>query len=170
MSYYIIIATAGHDTTSSTIAGGLLALLQNPPEMERLRADPAILAAGGVDEMVRWVTPVKHFFRTAVEDYAARKDDQGGRASDDVLSLGQPRCRRLPDPFRFDLSRPPNRHLGFGHGPHLCLGQHLPRWKSASSSRNCWRASMRSNSRVIRPGSLPLRQRAEAFANRLQAR
>jgi cytochrome P450 len=72
MSYYIIIATAGHDTTSSTIAGGLLALLQNPPEMERLRADPAILAAGGVDEMVRWVTPVKHFFRTAVEDYELR--------------------------------------------------------------------------------------------------
>lgn len=126
MSYYIIIATAGHDTTSSTIAGGLLALLQNPPEMARLRADPAILAAGGVDEMVRWVTPVKHFFRTAVEDYELRgKTIRAG----EHLMMCYPSANRdaeaFPDPFRFDLSRPPNRHLGFGYGPHLCLGQHL---------------------------------------------
>lgn len=126
MSYYIIIATAGHDTTSSTIAGGLLALLQNPHEMERLRADPAILAAGGVDEMVRWVTPVKHFFRTAVEDCELR--GQKIRAGDHLM-MCYPSANRdadaFPDPFRFDLSRPPNRHLGFGYGPHLCLGQHL---------------------------------------------
>ncbi|MBA3940005.1 MAG: cytochrome P450 [Sphingopyxis sp.] len=126
MSYYIIIATAGHDTTSSTIAGGLLALLQNPAEMERLRADPSILAAGGVDEMVRWVTPVKHFFRTAVEDYELRgKTIRAG----DHLMMCYPSANRdadaFLDPFRFDLSRPPNRHLGFGYGSHLCLGQHL---------------------------------------------
>lgn len=126
MSYYIIIATAGHDTTSSTIAGGLLALLQNPGEMARLRADPAILAAGGVDEMVRWVTPVKHFFRTAVANYDLRgKTIRAG----DHLMLCYPSANRdadaFADPFRFDLSRPPNRHLAFGYGPHLCLGQHL---------------------------------------------
>ncbi|KTE38587.1 MULTISPECIES: cytochrome P450 [unclassified Sphingopyxis] len=126
MSYYIIIATAGHDTTSSTIAGGLLALLENPGEMARLRADPSILAANGVDEMVRWVTPVKHFFRTAVEDYELRgKRIRAG----DHLMLCYPSANRdeeaFADPFRFDLSRPPNRHLAFGYGPHLCLGQHL---------------------------------------------
>ena len=126
MSYYIIIATAGHDTTSSTIAGGLLALIQNPTEMARLRADPTILAAGGVDEMVRWVSPVKHFFRTAAEDSELR----GQRISaGEHLMMCYASANRdadaFPDPFRFDLSRPPNRHLGFGYGPHLCLGQHL---------------------------------------------
>lgn len=126
MSYYIIIATAGHDTTSSTIAGGLLALLQNPGEMARLRADPSLLGTGGVDEMVRWVSPVKHFFRTAIEDYELR-----GRkiAAGEHLMMCYPSANRdadaFEDPFRFDLSRPPNRHLGFGYGPHLCLGQHL---------------------------------------------
>lgn len=125
MSYYIIIATAGHDTTSSTIAGGLLALLQNPGEMKRLRADPDILSSG-VDEMVRWVSPVKHFFRTAASDceLRGRKIREG-----DSLMMCYPSANRdeevYADPFRFDLSRPPNRHLGFGYGPHLCLGQHL---------------------------------------------
>ena len=64
LSYYIIIATAGHDTTSSTIAGGLLALLQNPAQLARLRAEPALLPSA-IDEMLRWVSPVKNFFRTA---------------------------------------------------------------------------------------------------------
>lgn len=125
MSYYIIIATAGHDTTSSTIAGGLLALLQNPVEMGKLRADPGLLASG-VDEMVRWVSPVKHFFRTAASDCELR-----GRAirAGESLMMCYPSANRdeeaFEEPFRFDLSRPPNRHLGFGYGPHLCLGQHL---------------------------------------------
>src|ERR1700733_1582937 len=66
-SYYVIIATAGHDTTSSTIAGGLHALIQHPAELERLRSDPALLTTA-VDEMIRWVTPVKEFMRTATAD------------------------------------------------------------------------------------------------------
>jgi len=64
MSYYVIVATAGHDTTSSTIAGGLQALLANPGELARLRDDPALLPTAA-DEMIRWVTPVKEFMRTA---------------------------------------------------------------------------------------------------------
>jgi cytochrome P450 len=125
LSYYIIIATAGHDTTSSTIAGGLLALLQNPGEMWSLRAAPEHLS-GAVDEMFRWVTPVKHFFRTATSEYTLRgMSIQAG----DALMMCYPSANRdedvFEDPFRFTIARSPNRHLAFGYGPHVCLGQHL---------------------------------------------
>ena len=66
--YYIIVATAGHDTTSASTAGGILALLENPGEMEKLRADPDGLMPTAIDEVIRWVTPVRHFMRTATED------------------------------------------------------------------------------------------------------
>ncbi|HTQ15183.1 MAG TPA: cytochrome P450, partial [Rhizomicrobium sp.] len=70
-SYYIIVATAGHDTTSSTMAGGLRALIENPEELKKLKANPALLDSA-VNEMIRWTTPVQHFMRTAAEDYALR--------------------------------------------------------------------------------------------------
>ncbi|MGE0574820.1 MAG: cytochrome P450 [Reyranella sp.] len=69
LSCHVIIVTADHDTTSSTAAGGFLALLQNPDQLARLRGNPDPLP-GAIDEMPRWVSPVKHFFRTATEDYA----------------------------------------------------------------------------------------------------
>jgi cytochrome P450 len=71
MSYYIIVATAGHDTTSSTASGGLLELIRRPEQMAKLKANPALLP-NAVEEMIRWVTPVKHFMRTATEDYSLR--------------------------------------------------------------------------------------------------
>jgi cytochrome P450 len=127
MSYYFIIATAGHDTTSSTIAGGLLALMQNPEEFAKLRSRPELLP-GAVEEMLRWVTPVKHFFRTATENYELRgKSIKAG----DSLMMCYPSANRdedvFPDPFTFKIERTPNRHLAFGHGAHLCLGLHLAR-------------------------------------------
>ncbi len=126
-SYYVIIATAGHDTTTATIAGGLLALLQHPGELARLRADRALLPKA-VNEMLRWATPVKHFFRTAAEDAELR-----GRMirAGDALMMCYPSANRdedvFEDPFAFRVDRSPNRHLAFGYGPHLCLGQHLAR-------------------------------------------
>ena len=69
---YIIVATAGHDTTSSSTAGRLLALLENPGEFDKLRADPDRHLAGAVDEMIRWVSPVRHFMRTATVDTPLR--------------------------------------------------------------------------------------------------
>lgn len=127
MSYYIIIATAGHDTTSSTIAGGLLALLQNPDQLERLRGDLSLLPAA-TEEMIRWVTPVKHFMRTAKEDYVVR--GQMIRKGEAVL-LSYPSANRDEDtfaePFRFDVARQPNKHIAFGLGPHFCLGAMLAR-------------------------------------------
>jgi cytochrome P450 len=126
-SYYVIIATAGHDTTSSTIAGGLQALMEYPDQLDRLRADPALMPFA-VDEMIRWVTPVKEFMRTATEDYDLRGTLI--REGDSVL-LSYPSANRdeavFADPFRFDVGRDPNKHLAFGYGVHYCLGAALAR-------------------------------------------
>jgi len=125
-SYYIIVATAGHDTTSSSIAGGLQALIQNPDQMQKLRERPELLN-NAVDEIIRWVTPVQHFMRTNVGapyTLRGRKIETGqqlmlyyisGNRDEDVW----------PEPFKFDVTRENNRHVAFGYGAHLCLGQHL---------------------------------------------
>jgi len=125
MSYYVIVATAGHDTTSSSTAGAIWGLCENPGEFGKVKADPSLIP-GLVDESIRWVTPVKHFMRSATQDYELR-----GRtiAAGDWLWLAYPSGNRdeevfeAPDEFR--VSRSPNRHLAFGYGAHLCLGQHL---------------------------------------------
>jgi cytochrome P450 len=109
------------------VAGGLLALMQNPSELAKLRNNMDLLPAA-IEEMLRWVSPVTHFFRTATEDYVLRgKEIKAGQA----LMLCYPSANRdeeiFPDPFAFGIDRTPNRHLAFGHGPHLCLGLHLAR-------------------------------------------
>ena len=63
----MVLVTAGHDTTASAISGGLLALIRNPGELEKLKADPELIPSA-VDEMVRYVTPTTNFCRTATED------------------------------------------------------------------------------------------------------
>ncbi len=124
-SYYIIVATAGHDTTSSTIAGGLRALVENPDQLKRLQQHPELLP-GAVDEMFRWVTPVQHFMRTAMEDYElrGRKIEQGQNLQLLYIS-GNRDEEAFADPFRFKIDRENNRHVAFGYGAHVCLGQHL---------------------------------------------
>jgi len=129
-SYYVIIATAGHDTTSSTISGGLHALVQHPGELARLRDDPALMPAA-VDEMIRWVTPVKEFMRTATADtQVAGVTLKEGEA----VLLSYPSGNRdeevFDDPFRFDVGRDPNKHLAFGFGVHYCLGAVLARMET----------------------------------------
>lgn len=125
LSYYLIIATAGHDTTSSAMAGGIQALVDHPDELHRLRDDPGLIDSA-TDEIVRWVTPVKHFMRTATEPYEVR----GHRFEPgDLLLLSYPSANRDEDvfdePFRFDVGRSPNPHLAFGFGAHYCLGAKL---------------------------------------------
>jgi cytochrome P450 len=127
MSYYVIIATAGHDTTSSATAGGMLELIKNPSEMAKLKADPALLP-GAVEEMIRWVTPVKHFMRTAKQDYTLR--GQTIKAGDALCMFYWSANRdddAFDDPFAFKIDRAPNKQAAFGHGGHLCLGMHLAR-------------------------------------------
>ncbi|MGK2741585.1 cytochrome P450 [Tepidicaulis sp. LMO-SS28] len=127
MSYYIIVATAGHDTTSSVTSGGLLQLIKNPGELEKLRGDLSLLPSA-VEESIRWVTPVKHFMRTAMEDYTLRgKTIKAG----DGICLHYPSGNRdeevFEDPFSFKVDRKPNKQIAFGYGVHLCLGMHLAR-------------------------------------------
>jgi cytochrome P450 len=125
MSYYTIIATAGHDTTSSSTAGGVLALIENPDELEKLKDNPSIMPMA-IDETIRWVTPVKNFFRTATEDclIGGKKIKKG-----DSILLVYPSGNRdeevFDEPFKFKVDRSPNKHLAFGYGAHLCLGKHL---------------------------------------------
>jgi cytochrome P450 len=124
-SYFVALASAGHDTTSATLAGGLLALIQNPDEMQKLGTNPDLIPAA-VDEMVRWVSPVKHFFRTATETYTLR--DKTIRPGDHLM-MAYPSANRDDEaferPFSFIADRNPNRHLGFGFGIHACIGMYL---------------------------------------------
>ena len=125
MSYYIIIATAGHDTTSSSTAGGILALIENPDQLLKLKNNPSLMTSA-VEETIRWVTPVKNFFRTATQNYDLKDREI---KKDDSILLCYPSGNRdeeiFADPFKFKVDRSPNRHLAFGHGAHLCLGKYL---------------------------------------------
>ena len=127
MSYYIIAATAGHDTTSNTTAGALWALAENPDQFQKLKADLSLIP-GHVEESIRWVTPVKHFMRSATEDteLAGQTIKKG-----EWLMLCYPSGNRdeavFDKPFSYDITRSPNKHVAFGYGAHVCLGQHLGR-------------------------------------------
>jgi len=125
-AYYLIVAAAGHDTTSSAISGGLLGLIQNPAEMAKLRANPELIG-NAVDEFIRWTTPVKHFFRTAVTDC-----EVGGKQirAGDNLMMCYPSGNRdeavFDAPYAFRVDRTDaKKHIAFGYGPHLCLGNAL---------------------------------------------
>jgi cytochrome P450 len=132
VSYYLIVATAGHDTTSATISGGLQGLIENPDQLDRLRDNLGLMPLA-TEEMIRWVTPVKEFMRTAAEDTTVRGvpiaagesvllSYVSGNRDEDVFS----------DPFRFDVGRDPNKHLAFGYGVHFCLGAALARMEVSS--------------------------------------
>ncbi|HIG43003.1 MAG: cytochrome P450 [bacterium] len=130
VSYYTIVATAGHDTTRNAISGGLHALLANPGQLKRFQEichnEDAIKLA--VEEMIRWSTPVAQFSRTAQQDCEIRGQQikQG-----DCLGLMYASANFDEEifdrPFEFDIERKPNRHLAFGTGPHQCLGLLLAR-------------------------------------------
>ncbi|MCC5885234.1 MAG: cytochrome P450 [Gammaproteobacteria bacterium] len=126
--YYMIVATAGHDTTSSSTAGGLLALMENPGEFAKLKANPGAHIPGAVEEMIRWVSPVRHFMRTATRDHTVRGQKI---AEGESVILWYPSANRDEEvfeaPFEFRIERPSARNLAFGYGAHVCLGQHLAR-------------------------------------------
>ena len=127
MGYYIIAATAGHDTTSNTTAGAMWALAERPHLLAEMQADPAKIAAF-VEESIRWTVPVKHFMRSATQDC-----ELAGHAirEGDWMMLAYQSANRdeavFDDPFEFRLDREPNRQIAFGYGAHVCLGQHLAR-------------------------------------------
>ncbi len=127
MSYYIIAATAGHDTTSNTTAGALWALAESPDQFRKVKENLSMIPSM-VEESIRWETPVKHFMRTATAD--TELSGQQIRQGDWIL-LAYPSGNRdedvFDDPYTFKADRSPNKHVAFGYGAHVCLGQHLGR-------------------------------------------
>jgi cytochrome P450 family 142 subfamily A polypeptide 1 len=117
----------GAETTRTVIARGLRVLCDHPDQWEAAADDPS-LVPGMVEELIRWVTPLNNFFRTATRD--DRIGDQPVAAGDRVL-LAYPSANRDEDvfdePFTFDAKRNPNPHVAFGQGTHFCLGANLAR-------------------------------------------
>ncbi|MCU1351430.1 MAG: cytochrome [Acidimicrobiales bacterium] len=129
-SFFILLVVAGNETTRNAIAHGLHALTEHPDQRDRWQADFEGLAPTAVEEIVRWATPVIHFRSTATRD-GARIGDHELSEGDKVVLFYSSANRdeaHFDDPYRFDLTRTPNDHLGFGGpGPHFCLGAHLAR-------------------------------------------
>jgi cytochrome P450 len=127
LSYFVLLLVAGNETTRNATSGGLLALLEHPHQLDALRADPSLIPSA-VEEIVRWVSPVIQFCRTADGD--AEVSDVTVREGEAVCLL-YPSANRddavFPDPFAFRVDRQPNEHLGFGIGVHYCLGANLAR-------------------------------------------
>jgi hypothetical protein len=134
MGYYLIVFSAGHDTTKNALVGGMRAFIENPGELAKLRDDPGLIDRA-VEELVRWTSPVNYMKRTAVEDAEIRgKTISAG----DALVLFYASANRdedvFEDPFTFRVDRPVKRNLGFGFGEHFCLGANLAR----RSQRALW--------------------------------
>jgi cytochrome P450 len=125
--YYLIVFTAGHDTTRNALSSGLAALIENPDQLALLKRHPE-LSKSATEEVVRWASPVNYMKRHVLRDVEIR--GQRIRAGDS-LALFYASANRdsevFADPFRFDITRRPNRHLGFGTGEHFCLGAHVAR-------------------------------------------
>jgi cytochrome P450 len=127
ISYFILMLTAGHSTTSLAISGGMQALLACPDQFARLRQEPALLDTA-IDEMLRWTSPLRHFMRTAVQD-----TEIGGTkiAAGEAVALffnsGNRDETVFADADRFRVDRSPNPHIAFGRGPHFCVGHQLAR-------------------------------------------
>jgi cholest-4-en-3-one 26-monooxygenase len=124
--FFLLLTVAGNETTRNAAAGGMLALCQHPDQWQRLCAEPSLIPAAA-EEIVRWVSPVNMFRRTAVCD-----TELGGRpvtAGDKVVVFYASANRDagvFAAPREFDVGRDPNPHAGFGGGgPHFCLGRHL---------------------------------------------
>jgi hypothetical protein len=127
LAWCLIVVIAGNETTRNGTTGGMLAFIENPDELRKLQRDPSLLPSA-VEEVVRWSSPIIHFARTATQDYQLRdKKIEKGQS----LALFYASANRdediFDDPFRFQIDRRPNRHLGFGIGEHFCLGSHLAR-------------------------------------------
>jgi cytochrome P450 len=127
IAFFALLFPAGSETTRSAIAGAVLAFADHPGELDRLRADPSLVPAA-IEEIVRWTTPSVYKRRTASRDV-----ELGGVpiAAGDKVTFWEMSANRdervFTDPFRFDVGRTPNPHLGFGWGAHFCLGASLAR-------------------------------------------
>jgi cytochrome P450 len=126
-SYYMMIATGGHDTISFCLTGGMHALLEHPEQFARLRADPTLLDTA-IEEMLRWTTPGRHIMRTATQDtQLGGHTIRAGEAVALFLNSANRDETVFADADSFRIDRRPNPHIAFGFGAHFCLGAHLAR-------------------------------------------
>jgi cholest-4-en-3-one 26-monooxygenase len=126
--FFLLLAVAGNETTRNAASGGLLAFLEHPDQWQRLREDRSLLPSA-VEEVLRWVTPVMEFRRTATRDTQIR-GQQIAKGQKVILFYGSANRDEavFKDPEKFDIGRDPNPHIAFGGGgPHFCLGTHLAR-------------------------------------------
>jgi len=128
-SFFVLLVTAGNETTRTAIAHGLNVLTENPDQMALWQSDVPRYTASAVEEIVRWASPVIWMRRTVTQDTVLSGVELH---EGDKLLLFYNSANRDPevfdDPYRFDITRDPNPHLGFGAaGPHFCLGAHLAR-------------------------------------------
>lgn len=131
--FVLLLINAGGETTRNLVAGGILALMEHRDEWQRLKADPSLMPSA-IEEMLRYVSPVMVFVRTATEDTELRgiPVKAGERAAMFYVSANRDETR-FGDPNRFDISRAPNPHLAFGGGgTHFCLGANLARVEASA--------------------------------------
>jgi pimeloyl-[acyl-carrier protein] synthase len=123
----IVTMVGGLETTTNLIGNGVLTLLRNPEEMKRLHNDASLIPAA-VEEMLRYESPSQHTGRLAPQDVElGGKTIRKGQAVMAVMAAANRDPERFPDPDRFDVSRPDNRHLAFGYAAHFCFGAALAR-------------------------------------------
>lgn len=130
LSYFILVTTAGHDTTSASIAEGMKALIDHPDAMATLKANPAYLP-NAADEFIRLAAPVKHFLRTPIKDVEI--SGQTIKAGETIMvsfDAGARDPALFENPDTPDVTRPVNQHIAFGFGPHVCLGKYLARMET----------------------------------------
>ncbi|MCB9728231.1 MAG: cytochrome P450 [Deltaproteobacteria bacterium] len=126
-AFFLLLSVAGNETTRNLISGGMWALIENPAERQRLLDDPSLIPSA-VEEMLRWVTPVLYFRRTATRDTEIRGVPI--RENDKVCMYYASANRDedvFENPQRFDVGRTPNEHIAFGVGEHFCMGASLAR-------------------------------------------
>jgi len=127
LGYYLIVFSAGHDTTKNSLAGGFWQLIQNPGEFAKVQQDLS-RAPDAVEEMIRWASPVNYMKRTAAQD--TEVNGQKIREGESVVMFYASANRDesvFDDPYTFSIDRNPNRHLAFGYGEHFCMGTHFAR-------------------------------------------
>ena len=126
--FFMLLAVAGNETTRNATSHGMRALLDNPDQFDKLKANPELLPSA-IEEILRWATPVLHFRRTAMEDYelGGKQIKKGDKVVIWHISANRDEAV-FDDPYRFDIERSPNDHIAFGGGgAHFCLGANLAR-------------------------------------------
>src|SRR6185369_1724429 len=128
-SFFVLLVAAGNETTRNAISHGMKALSDYPEQKRLWMSDFDRYAAGAVEEIVRWASPVIHFRRTAMRDteISGQKIAEGEKVVMWYNSANRDESV-FPDPYEFRVTRSPNEHVGFGGpGPHFCMGAHLAR-------------------------------------------